>query len=544
MAKIYRLNRTFPLWLAHHFKEFFLWYAGAVLSLYLLQRLQVELPLLVKTMTDGKAVLNIKLASIFLLIALGIFTFRTLSRLLFFYPARVQQKLLRGELVEALESTHPKLYEQFPSGQIYQMLYNDINNLRAFVGFALLQVGNVVIAGLVLFPTLSAFDPYVLKTLTPMIVAMMIFSLIAAFTQRWSKKASESQGKVQQFLMETYTAKATIKNFHREDDFVAKFKEACRIELNFFLKSSLSIGLTFPLIKLGLGFSLLWGALVLVSQGKGASDVIFYSSFLFLMLEPLMFLSWIAVVTAQGLAAWRRIKELWVRLTPKEREVTYLDLPKEIKLDVPFWEKLMDLHFTQSGWMIFAGPTGCGKSQLLNKMAQWFKDHNYPVSLVTQEPFMFNDTLEGNIFLGKTPSVDERKLAQELLTLFGLRNLVTQEADLLSLMVGENGKRLSGGEKKRVALVRSLLSDAKVFLWDDPFSAVDVIFERKILESLKMHPRFKVALFILTSHRLTTIKECDDLFMLDPKQGLSLKGPVKELLIHPMVKEFFHEQMV
>lgn len=543
MSKSFRLNRKFLPWLTHHFKEFIFWYLGAFLSLYLLQKLQVTLPLMVKEMTDGKVSLDLKLSLTFLSIALGIFVFRTLSRLMFFYPARIQQKYLRAEIIEALEATHPDSYQKYNSGQIYQVLYNDINNLRAFVGFALLQVGNVMVAAFVLWPVLRQFESDITITLLPMIGAMIIFSSVAALTQKWAKKASETQGKVQQFLMETYQAKATIKNFHREDDFVLKFIQSSKNELGYFLKSSLAIGSVFPLIKLGFGFSLLWGATVLVAQGKGASEVIFFSSFLFLVLEPLMFLSWIAVVTAQGSAAWKRIKELWSLLTPHQ-QIDGSMVIDSIDERCQFWDQSVFIKIKNPSWLILTGPTGVGKSYLLNSLANQLKLKKVSLSLVTQEPFMFNDTLEGNIFLGKNPSDENKKTALELLTLFGLHQLTPKKEDLLSLMVGENGKRLSGGEKKRVALIRGLMTDAQVFLWDDPFSAVDVIFERKIIEGIKKIEKFKKCFFIMTSHRLTTVKECHEFVLLDKEMGIQLQGSVKEHLGHPIFKEFFHEQMV
>ena len=82
------------------------------------------------------------------------------------------------------------------------------------------------------------------------------------------------------------------------------------------------------------------------------------------------------------------------------------------------------------------------------------------------------------------------------------------------------------------------MADAQVILWDDPFSSVDVLLERKILQALRS--RVKEKTFVLTSHRLTTVKSCDRTVLLDPKTGIKAHGgPVPEGALF----DFFREQV-
>ena len=143
-----RLSRKFFPWILHHSFEFKWFYFGAFLCLYLLQVLQSELPERIRILTKlmGEGLLGSASIWIFVGLALGIFIFRTFSRLLFFYPARVQQKTLRLELLDLFEKSIPDRYMAKGQGQLFQVLFDDINNLRAFIGFGLLQIGNLLVA--------------------------------------------------------------------------------------------------------------------------------------------------------------------------------------------------------------------------------------------------------------------------------------------------------------------------------------------------------------------------------------------------------------
>ena len=114
MSQSKRLERPFLIWLFFHLMEFIPYYIGSLLALYLLHRTQSKIPLMAKEL--GDLIMSKQMDKIhfmdFILVALGIIIFRTLSRLLFFYPARIQQLNLRTEILEKLEETHPDSYQK------------------------------------------------------------------------------------------------------------------------------------------------------------------------------------------------------------------------------------------------------------------------------------------------------------------------------------------------------------------------------------------------------------------------------------------------
>jgi ATP-binding cassette subfamily B protein len=537
-----RLHRKFGSWVIHHAFEFKWFYLGAFICLYVLQLFQVQIPERIRHLTQLMASGNLEEASvwIFLGLAIGILFFRTFSRLLFFYPARVQQKLLRMELLELLERVPTTRYQMRNQGQIFQILFDDINNLRAFIGFGLLQVGNLVIAAWVLIPKLNQTDGYLWPAFIPLFASVGLFTIMTFINQRFYKQMMDKKGEVQQYIIESYEAKQTIKNFHREESFIAGFVKASSEELAIFFKSSIGFAITTPYTKLGLGLSLIWASMLIRANGGDTSDLVFFSGFLYLFLEPVNFMSWVAVVVSQGFAAWRRVKELHgVLIVPSKEEIELTS-----NENLLFWDRPLKLNLDQGKWTVLIGETGIGKSYLLSKMATALILKGEIVSMVQQEPYLFNDTIAENIFLGKISTLEDEEKVLGLIQMFQLDNLALSLQDVLHLEVGENGKRLSGGQIKRVALIRSLMSGAKTIIWDDPFSSVDIILEKKIITNMKKSSLWKEHTFIISSHRLTTVRLSDEVIYLDKEHGIKARGPAESILKVKDVSKFFKEQLV
>ena len=547
-----RLSRKFLPWLLHHTLEFKWFYLGAFLCLYVLQLLQREIPERIRDLTQKMSSGGFEDISVWVFVglAIGILFFRTFSRLLFFYPARVQQKLLRMELLGLLESVPSTRYKGKNQGQIFQILFDDINNLRAFIGFGLLQICNLIIAAWVLIPKFTKTDAYLWPAFSPLFASVFLYTIVTFINQRYFKKMMDKKGEVQQYIIEAYEAKQTIKNFHREESFIKGFTKVSGEELSLFFKTSVGFAFTGPYVKLGLGASLIWAAMLIRQQGGNTSDLVFFSGFLYLFLEPVMFMSWVAVVISQGLAAWKRVKELYgslIETSPEEKTIeNFRGLVKKEVIDTKLilWNKELHLPIKKGIWTVLIGETGSGKSFALSQMATMLILDGVKLSMVQQEPYLFNDTVAENIFLGKVPDQNLLKKAQELLRIFQLDNLAPSLEEVLRLEVGENGKRLSGGQMKRLALIRSLLSGAEILIWDDPFSSVDIILERRIINELKASPEWKELTFIISSHRLTTVRLADEIIFIDKEAGLKARGERAQMLREENVAKFFKEQMV
>lgn len=546
-----RLHRSFFTWILAHAYEFKWHYLGAFICLFVLQNFQGLLPQKIRELTDSMTLQGKDAPAlwIFVVLSLGIFVFRTLSRLLFFYPARVQQKFIRMELMELLESVPSLRYRNKSQGQIFQVLFDDVNNLRAFVGFGFLQIFNLIISAWVLIPKINQNDSYLWPAFIPLLSSVFIYTVVTFLNQKFFKKIADKKGEVQQFLIESYEAKQTVKNYHQEENFISHFLQLSKEEMSLFFKASIGFAFSGPYLKLALGLSLIWAAFLIRQVGGTPSDLVFFSGFLYLFLEPIQFLSWVAVVVAQGSAAWRRVKELHTDLsTPAMEEKSLKEAifinQTQLHFQCPWWDSSLDVKFLKNKWTCIVGETGCGKSTLLISLANSLRFANQKVSFVPQNPYLFNDSIFNNIFLDRTPTSAQVNQAKHLIEIFQLVSLAPSLDEVLALEVGENGKRLSGGQLKRLALIRSLLTESDFILWDDPFSSLDIINEKKIMHALRRecidHPKT----FIITTHRLTTVKLMDEIIFLDRNKGLKVLGSIEEFLKGSELESFFKEQMV
>ena len=548
-----RLNLSFKDLLFSQFKEFKLFYLLGVVCIVITHKIQSDLPFLAKELADkiGQNINELHPGHFFIL-ALGIIIFRTSSRILFFYPARQLQKFLRSELIDELETNSPQRYRHLNAGQLFQYLTGDIDQIRALIGFVGLQGGNFIIAMFILVPRLMSFSPKLLLALTPVVVSFVIFTFIVSKNGIFFKKTQEMQGEVQNLIIETYVGKRTIKNFHAEKTFTSLFAELTSKELYFFYRASLGISFTLPLITFGIGLSLLWGAHIIKELQMSSTALILFSGFIFLFMEPLSYLSWIGVVVSRSSASWQRLVGLNSILTTqleseKNLEALNSSLNKfeNLELIIPFWDQKLNLSFAMGKWNVLVAKTGHGKTQLLFKIAEILRTKGQSISLVAQDPYIYNDTVEKNIFLGRKPTSEELTAAKNVLKILGLDYLEAQPDKLLALEVGENGKRLSGGQIKRLALVRSIMSSASVIIWDDPFSSVDLILEKEIILELKKQNVLFNKTIIMSSHRLSTVRNSDRVIFIDKIMGVIESGNVETLLREETkTYEYFKQQMV
>src|SRR5690606_36123709 len=128
---------------------------------------------------------------------------------------------------------------------------NDFNRIRSMVGFALLQVGNIIIAMWIFVPKIQEFNEKLIVAFIPVVIAVILFSLIIYLFQPFVKKEIMLNGDVQNLIIESYEAKQTIKNFHAEKSFYELFFNKSGEALSYFFKASLGHILAFPLVKLG-----------------------------------------------------------------------------------------------------------------------------------------------------------------------------------------------------------------------------------------------------------------------------------------------------
>jgi len=133
------------------------------------------------------------------------------------------------------------------------------------------------------------------------------------------------------------------------------------------------------------------------------------------------------------------------------------------------------------------------------------------VGFVPQDPFLFSATIAENIAFGRPDA--SRAEVERAAALAGIADEIAAFPEGYDTRVGERGLSLSGGQKQRVAIARALLCDPRIVVFDDPLSAVDAEREEVILANLRQFFRGRTS--ILIAHRLSAVKEADEIVVFD-----------------------------
>jgi ATP-binding cassette, subfamily B, bacterial PglK len=176
------------------------------------------------------------------------------------------------------------------------------------------------------------------------------------------------------------------------------------------------------------------------------------------------------------------------------------------------------------------GETGSGKSTLVDLILGLLRPHSGTILIdnkhavnsyqwhqhigyVPQAVYLMDDTIEANIAFGDKPEVIDTKRLNKAIDDAQLRKFITQLPDGVKTIVGERGVRLSGGERQRIAIARALYRNPEVLIFDEATSALDNETEALLMETIQMVSKHRTVIMI--AHRLTTLKDCDRIIMME-----------------------------
>jgi len=310
--------------------------------------------------------------------------------------------------------------------------------------------------------------------------------------------------------------------------------------------------------------------LVLALGGKAVMDgsltkgeFVGFLLFLSLFYEPIDRLNSLNQMILSGRAAADRVFEIM----DSEEEINATsgkELPATIQGHVRFEDvsfsyqdqpTLYEVNIEAKPGQVVAlvGPTGAGKTTVLSLLARFYETTDGRITMdgidlatlskaslrdrmgyVTQEAFLFNGTVRENLQLAKRDASDAEMWAA--LDASYASNFVRELPEMLDTNVGERGVKLSGGEKQRLSIARSLLKNAPILLLDEATASVDSETERLIQQALDHLMKNRTSFVI--AHRLSTIQNADKIYVLDSgrvveqgthQQLLDLNGKYSEL---------------
>jgi subfamily B ATP-binding cassette protein MsbA len=204
------------------------------------------------------------------------------------------------------------------------------------------------------------------------------------------------------------------------------------------------------------------------------------------------------------------------------------------------------------------GHSGAGKSTILNLIPRFYNVdqgditiddqsiHSVTVyslrkyiSLVSQETTLFDDTIKNNISYAN-PNASLKEIEEAAKFAFA-DEFINKLPDKYDTIIGENGTRLSGGEKQRVSIARAIIKKSPIILLDEATSSLDADTESKIQKAISFLTKGKTTIVI--AHRLSTILNSDKIFVINKGQVVS-EGNHTDLLSSSEIYKNFYEKQV
>ncbi len=316
-------------------------------------------------------------------------------------------------------------------------------------------------------------------------------------------------------------------------------------------------------------------AILIFYSGKliavGELSVNNFFSFLAAMMlayQPVRSLSTLNVILNQGLSAASRI----LSVIDTKKLINNPDNAKEInveKANIKFKDvifsynksdgevlKNINLEFEGGQMTSLVGHSGSGKSTILNLIPRFYDcgsgdisvdDQSIydvtlhslrkNISLVSQETTLFDDTIKNNIKYANLDASDEEIFKAAKLS--HCDEFINNLPEKYETLIGEDGVRLSGGEKQRISIARAMLKKSSIILLDEATSSLDSETETKIQDALKILTKDRTTIVI--AHRLSTILNSNKIYVIDSGKIID-NGKHEDLLINSKIYKNFHDK--
>ena len=453
---------------------------------------------------------------------------------------------LRADIYQKVLTLPIGYFTEQRKGDLMSRLTNDVYEVENSLVGALEGWVRDPLTILINFAVLFYISPTLTIAILVCIPAIgFILGRISRNLKKTSQEAAEKQGESLSVLDETLLGLRIIKSFNAQELVRARFDKANHELLDARNRISRRRDLASPvseILGVGVFVGILWfgGQSVLNQEiSLAPSTFLAYLALFYNIINPVKALSTSFSNMRKGSAAIARIEELLntpQTIDENPNGTAFESFKESIEfrnVRFAYGDKLVldDINFTLTKGKTIAlvGSSGSGKSTLADLLARFhdvsdgqvlidgidIRDYalysvRKQMSLVTQEPILFNDTIASNIALGEPDAPLAR--IESAARLANADGFIRQKSNGFQTNVGDRGGKLSGGERQRLTIARGLLKNPSILILDEATSSLDTESERLVQEAINNVMKDRTSLVI--AHRLSTIRHADEILVM------------------------------
>lgn len=474
---------------------------------------------------------------------------------------------LRSQIYHKVLRFSNREMDEFGDSSLITRSTNDIvqiQNVMVQMLRMMLQSPVMLVAACVLAyvrePQLTKVFFISLPILAIIVMAVMYFA-VPLF-----KSIQKKTDRINLIFREGLTGVRVIRAFRQEDREQNRFKKANEDYTQTGIKAFTIVSTLFPVVTLILGMTnvaiILLGGHLVANMSMQVGDLIAFMTYATQIMISFMMLSMIFVFVPRASASATRVnavldQPISIHNAPeKDQEKISINQPASLEfknVDFRFHgaERLAlhDLNFkvTAGQTLAIIGGTGSGKSALVNLIPRLFdiesgeikvdgvsvkklSQHNLHevISITQQQAVLFSGTIRSNLQFGYEEATD--KEMWYALEIAQAADFVREEGGL-DAVVEQNGSNFSGGQRQRLAIARTIIKPASIYVFDDSFSALDFETDAKLRAALAKDPQIQRAVTVIVAQRISTVVDADQIIVLDEGRVVG-QGTHQELKAH------------
>ncbi len=532
----------------------------------------VGVPVLLKNLVDAMDIkpgdpVAVLVVPAGLLIAYGLLRLSTslfteLRELVFSKATQGAARSIALETFQHLHALSLRFHLERQTGGMTRDIDRGVRGIESLISFTLFNIGATLIeVALVLTVLAVKFDAwFAWITLAALAIYITFTVLLTEWRTQFRRLANESDSLAQSKAVDSLLNYETVKYFNNEAFEAQRYDESLQRlrEARLKSQSTLSVLNLGQQLIIGIGLvAMLWRATQGVVDGRMTlGDLVMVNAFMIQLYIPLNFLGVIYREIKQNLVDLDKMftlmdREREVADAPGAQPLTGLEQATVRFENVEFaYEparpilKGISFEIPAGKTVAVVGPSGSGKSTLARLLFRFYDIQQgritiagqdirsvtqasvrRAIGIVPQDTVLFNDTVAYNIAYGRTGATQAE--IEEAARAARIHSFIASTPLGYETRVGERGLKLSGGEKQRVAIARTLLKNPPILIFDEATSALDSANERAIQAELQSAAQNKTTLLI--AHRLSTVVEAHQILVMDAGEIVE-RGTHPELL--------------